>query len=117
VLIAIQLESKFLKAKNKFIGFPPADEQIVKILSYYVAMQIERSATRKEVNKKEQQVIDTLQLTSEICTQRDFTGLFNKIRDFMPGYFGFEAVGALLLDLECKFRCTYVFSQYSLFGL
>lgn len=67
-------------------------------------MQIERSATRKEVNKKEQQVIDTLKLTSEICTQRDFTGLFNKIRDFMPEYFGFETVGALLLDFECKYH-------------
>jgi len=65
-------------------------------------MQIERSATRKEVNKKEQAVIDTLQLTSEICTQRDFNGLFLKIREFMPQYFGFEAVGALILDAECK---------------
>lgn len=96
------MESRFVRSKNRYVGFPQADEQIIKIISYYVAMQIERSATRKEVNKKEQQVIDTLQLTSEICTQRDFTGLFAKMRDFMPNYFGFEAVGALILDQECK---------------
>jgi len=65
-------------------------------------MQIEKQSTRREVNKKEQAVIDTLQLTSEICTQRDFSGLFHKLREHMPAYFGFEAVGALLLDPECK---------------
>ena len=61
-------------------------------------MQIEKTTTRKEVNKKEQAVIDTLQLTSEICTQRNHSGLFKKISQFMPGYFGFEAVGALILN-------------------
>jgi len=31
-------------------------------------MQIEKIKTKLEVNKKEQAVIDTLQLTSEVCT-------------------------------------------------
>jgi hypothetical protein len=35
------------------VGFPSADEQIVKIISYYLAMQLERNATRKEVEKQE----------------------------------------------------------------
>jgi hypothetical protein len=49
-----------MKGKNKFVGFHAADEQIIKILSFFIAMQLERSSTRKEVNKKEQAVINTL---------------------------------------------------------
>ena len=63
-------------------------------------MQIEKTYTRKEVNKKEQAVIDTLQLTSEICSQRNFSGLFKKICQYMPSYFGFEAVGAMIYDAD-----------------
>ena len=44
--------------------------------------------------------IDTLQLTSEVCTQRSFSGLFKKMCEFMPKYFGFEAVGALVFNKE-----------------
>ena len=65
-------------------------------------MQIEKIKTKQEVNKKEQAVIDTLQLTSEVCTQRSFSGLFKKICEFMPKYFGFEAVGALVFNHESK---------------
>ena len=60
ILLIIQLESRFMKGKNKFVGFHAADEQIIKILSFFIAMQLERSSTRKEVNKKEQAVINTL---------------------------------------------------------
>jgi len=63
-------------------------------------MQIEKIKTKQEVNKKEQAVIDTLQLTSEVCTQRSFSGLFRKICEFVPKYFGFEAVGALVFKAE-----------------
>jgi hypothetical protein len=37
-------------------------------------------------------------LASEICSQRNFTGLFHKMREFMPKYFGFEGVGVLIFD-------------------
>lgn len=63
-------------------------------------MQMEKIKTKQEVNRKEQAVIDTLQLTSEVCTQRSFVGLFKKMCDFMPKYFGFEAVGALVFNKE-----------------
>ena len=82
------------------MGFHQADEQVLKILCSYLAMQIEKLKTKQEVNKKEQAVIDTLQLTSEVCTQRSFTGLFKKMCEFMPKYFGFEAVGALVFNKE-----------------
>lgn len=65
-------------------------------------MQIEKTNTRKEVNKKEKAIIDTLMLTSEVCTQRSYVGLFEKMREFMPRYFGFEAVGILLFNKSSK---------------
>ncbi len=54
----------------------------------------------KEVRKREQQVVDTLQLTSEICTQRHHEGLFRKMRETLPAFFGFEAVGVLMYNFE-----------------
>lgn len=59
-------------------------------------MRLERRFALKEVKKREQQVVDTLQLTSEICTQRHHEGLFRKMRESFPSFFGFEAVGVLM---------------------
>ena len=101
-LFIIQCESRIIKRQNKHVGFQQADEQILRIFSSYLAMQIEKIKTKQEVNKKEQAVIDTLQLTSEVCTQRSFSGLFRKICEFVPKYFGFEAVGALVFNFESK---------------
>ena len=63
-------------------------------------MRLERRFAMKEVKKREQQVVDTLKLTSEICTQRHHQGLFRKMRENLPGFFGFEAVGVLMYDFE-----------------
>ena len=62
---------------------------MLKILCQFLAMQIERSSTKIAVARKEQAIVDTLELTSEVCTQRNFTGLYKKMREFMPKYFGF----------------------------
>jgi len=102
ILFIIQCESRIIKRQNKHVGFHLADEQVLKIFSSYLAMQIEKIKTKQEVNKKEQVVIDTLQLTSEVCTQRSLQGLFRKICEFVPRYFGFEAVGALVYNMESK---------------
>ena len=82
------------------MGFQPADEQIMRILTYFLSMQFEKTATRREVNLREKEVTDTLQLASEVCSQRSFSGLFQKMREYMPKYFGFEGVGILLYDVE-----------------
>jgi hypothetical protein len=63
-------------------------------------MRLERRNALREVKKREQQVVDTLQLTSEICTQRHHEGLFRKMRESLPSFFGFEAVGVLMYNFE-----------------
>ena len=59
-------------------------------------MRLERRHALKEVRRREQQVVDTLRLTSEICTQRHHEGLFRKLKETLPGFFGFQAVGVLM---------------------
>ena len=61
-------------------------------------MRLERRNALKEVKRREQQVVDTLKLTSEICTQRHHEGLFGRMKDNLPGFFGFQAVGVLMLN-------------------
>ena len=68
MMMVIQLEAKVNKRTNKTFGFQPSDDQIIKIVSQFLAMQIEKTNVRKALNKKEQAIIDTLELTSEICT-------------------------------------------------
>ena len=50
------------------MGFSAADEQILKTVCFYLQMRLERRNALKEVKRREQQVVDTLKLTSEICT-------------------------------------------------
>ena len=68
IMFVIQCESRIIKKQNKHVGFHAADEQVMKIVCSYLAMQIEKIRTKQQVNMKEQAVIDTLQLTSEVCT-------------------------------------------------
>ena len=67
IQIIIQCESK-LNRNKKYMGFHSADEQILKIVCFYLQMRLERRSALREVKKREQQVVNTLQLTSEICT-------------------------------------------------
>ena len=67
-MFVIQCESRVIKKQNKHVGFQQADEQILKILCSFLAMQFEKMSSKREANKKEQAIIDTLELTSEICT-------------------------------------------------
>lgn len=76
LLLVVQVESKINKKTNKPLSFQPADEQIMRILTYFLSMQFEKTATRREVNLREKEVTDTLQLSSEVCSQRSFSGLF-----------------------------------------
>jgi len=62
---------------------------VLKIFCYYLQMRFERRAARREVKQREQAVVDTLSLTSEICTQRHHDGLFKKMRECLPRFFGF----------------------------
>ena len=49
-MLIVQIESKVNKKTNKHMGFQPADEQIMRIMSYFLSMQFEKTATRREVN-------------------------------------------------------------------
>ena len=95
----IQCESRSNK-NRQFLGFQSADEQILKIMCFYLQMKFERKHSLNEVKKREQQVINTLRLTSEICPQRHHEGLFRKLRENLPSFFGFEAVGILMYDYK-----------------
>lgn len=98
----IQCESRQNRNK-KFVGFQAADEQILKIICFYLQMRLERRHALKEVRRREQQVVDTLRLTSEICTQRHHEGLFRKLKETLPGFFGFQAVGVLMHNKQENF--------------
>lgn len=63
-------------------------------------MRMERRVAMKEVKLKERGVVDVLNLASQICVQRHHVGLFKKMREHLPGFFGFEAVGVLMYDFE-----------------
>lgn len=72
----------------------------MKIVSLYISMRLDRKSSLKEVKQRERQVTDTLELASDICVQRHHVGLFRKMRENLPAFFGFEAVGILIYDFE-----------------
>ena len=60
----------------------------------------------REVKSREKAVVDTLRLTSEICTQRHHEGLFRKMKENLPEFFGFESVGVLIYNFESSWLFT-----------
>lgn len=60
----------------------------------------------REVKSREKAVVDTLRLTSEICTQRHHEGLFRKMKENLPEFFGFESVGVLIYNFESNWLFT-----------
>lgn len=60
----------------------------------------------REVKAREKAVVDTLRLTSEICTQRHHEGLFRKMKENLPEFFGFESVGVLIYNFDSNWLFT-----------
>ena len=48
--------------------------------------------------QKESEVLETLRLASDVCTQRSYKGLITTMRERLPSFFGFDAIGVLLKD-------------------
>jgi len=91
---------------NKYLGFQVSDEQILKTFCYYLQLRLERRVALREVKSREKAVVDTLRLTSEICTQRHHEGLFRKMKENLPEFFGFESVGVLIYNFESNWLFT-----------
>jgi hypothetical protein len=68
IVMAVQCEARFNKKTNKHMGFQVSDEQVLKIFCYYLQLRHERRLALREVKSREKAVVDTLRLTSEICT-------------------------------------------------
>ena len=102
IVMAVQCESRFSKKANKYQGFQVSDEQVLKIFCYYLQLRFERRLALREVKSREKAVVDTLRLTSEICTQRHHDGLFRKMKENLPDFFGFESVGVLIYNFQSK---------------
>jgi hypothetical protein len=75
---------------------------VLKIFCYYLQLRYERRLALREVKSRERAVVDTLRLTSEICTQRHHDGLFRKMKENLPDFFGFESVGVLIYNFQSK---------------
>ena len=106
VVCVVQCEAKVQKKTGKNMGFQVADEQILKIFCYYLQMRLERRVALRELKMREQAVVDTLRLTSEICTQRHHEGLFRKMKENLPDFFGFESVGVLIYNFKTNWLFT-----------
>lgn len=61
-------------------------------------MKIERMLAKKEAQHRERNVVDTLQLISDICTQRTHKGLIMKMKAKLPKFMGFQSAGVLIYD-------------------
>lgn len=112
ILMVVQCEARYNKKVNKYLGFQVSDEQIMKTFCYYLQLRLERRVALREVKAREKAVVDTLRLTSEICTQRHHEGLFRKMKENLPEFFGFESVGVLIYNFESKYQVlSYLYRQ------
>jgi hypothetical protein len=71
-------------------------------------LKIDKLKTEAENRSARREVIDCINLSALICTQRTFSELFKNMRDFLPKFFGFESVGILLRDQQTQELFTFV---------
>lgn len=74
------------------------DEHIIKTFCNYIHMKIERMLAKRKAVINERNVVDTLQLISDICTQRTHKGLILKMKNKLPKFMNFQSAGVLIYD-------------------
>ena len=83
---------------TKYLGFAMVDEHIIKTFCNYIHMKIERMLAKRKAVINERNVVDTLQLISDICTQRTHKGLILKMKNKLPKFMNFQSAGVLIYD-------------------
>ena len=79
-LIYFQCNSK-LNRNGKPVGFMMIDEHILRTINHYVHLKIERIRAWEEAKIKEEQVVATIQLTSDIVSNSDsYLSLFKEFK-------------------------------------
>jgi hypothetical protein len=61
-------------------------------------MKLDKIIAEQEIIVKETEVLNTIRLASNICTQKNYRDLLRKMKETLPPFFGFESVGILLKD-------------------
>jgi len=82
------------------MGFYLIDELLLKVFVHTLQMKLDKVTSEKEIHVKEEEVVATVQLASDICTARSYRDLLRRMRGTLPKFFGFEAVGILLTDTK-----------------
>lgn len=54
----------------------------------------------------QEEVVNTIKLTGDICTKRSQSDLVKSIKEKLPDFFGFEGAGIMFRDIKNDFMFT-----------
>ena len=61
----------------------------------------------KGLKSTQKEVIETIKMTSIICTQRSYSDYVFNCKKILPDYFGFETIGILFRDQQDDYLFAY----------
>lgn len=96
------MEAKRKKTTNSPVGFYMVDEVVMKMVTAVFQMKLDKLIAEQEIVTKEEEVVNTIQLASSICTQRSYRDLLRVMKTALPKFFGFDALGILLRDAKTQ---------------
>lgn len=103
IIGTIQMQAKDQTQKKKGSmeltrGFPMVDQHALQVLATALSLKIDQMLQIRRIKEYKEEMLATIQLAGEICTQRSLPELALNIKKNLPTYMGFESVAIMFRD-------------------
>jgi len=100
LFLNLQVVSKKKKNSAFSAGFSMVDQVFTNLVGSLLQMKLHQIMAHLDQKKTEREVIQTIKISSAICTQRSYADFILKCRKELPEFFGFEGIGILFRDTK-----------------
>ena len=81
-------------------GFTQVDEVFMNLVGSLFQTKVQQIMTNQDLIHARKEVITTVEVASQITTNRTYADLITTIQKYTPQYFGFDAVGIMFRDIK-----------------
>lgn len=82
------------------------DQHVLSLIVSVINMKFDQIISNEASEALKEDVLQTIRLAGKICTQRSYAELVRNLKQSLPRYFGFQAVGVMLKDQKTDLMFT-----------
>lgn len=87
---------------GEYTGFNFYDHLQIEILSNYLECKFAEIKKLNKCREKDQRYADLINIITQLLHQKTGNGFIVEAKDEFPRFLGYESVGLLYLDVNCK---------------